>query len=143
MIFQQHARVLRLIPESLVQPFFHSSPFFGQRKLNTDEPTEQKEHIKFDTFLSQDLLCICSILPYKLCYTCRIRCWLRSGKEIKRNRVQRLPATSSQCLLRRIQHNLPIHSIVFLNTFPETKSKKSSGGKKPFSRNLLFSRKCE
>lgn len=77
LIFQQHTRVLRLIPQSLVQPFFHSSPFFGQRKLNTDEPTEQKEHIKFHTLLSQDLLCICSILPYKLSYTCRVRCWLR------------------------------------------------------------------
>lgn len=26
---------------------FHLSPFFGQRKLNTDECTEQKEHVTF------------------------------------------------------------------------------------------------
>lgn len=46
---------------------FHLSPFFGQRKLNIDEPMEQREHIKFDIFLGQDLLCICSILSYNLC----------------------------------------------------------------------------
>lgn len=59
---------------------FHSSPFFGQRKLNTDEPMEQKEHIK----LIYCWVNICSVFApsfpttyANLCYTCRLICWLR------------------------------------------------------------------
>jgi len=69
---------------------FHSSLCFGQRKLKTDEPREQKQQIKLDMLLSQqDLLCTCSILPCNPCCMCRIGCSLRHGKERRGERKSR------------------------------------------------------